>query len=202
MNINTLIKKLKIININKIFIFFYRNFRIYKFKILSNCKNIIGKPIYNSAVLMNGKGVIQFGEGVNMGIYSSPAFFNSYMYLEVRTVEASITIGNNVSINNNACIISEGEGIFIKDDVLIGPNFSVYDSDFHELNAENRLSGNQKTKKVDIGKNVFIGSNVIILKGVEIGENSVIGSGSVVSKSIPDNVIAAGNPCEVIRKLQ
>jgi maltose O-acetyltransferase len=63
------------------------------------------------------------------------------------------------------------------------------------------MCGRPKTSKVTIGKNVFIGSNVMILKGVIIGDNSVIGGGSVVVKSIPENVVAAGNPCKVIYML-
>ena len=78
---------------------------------------------------------------------------------------------------------------------------TIYDSDFHELNIGKRTGGNPKTGRVKIGKNVFIGSDVTILKGVTIGNNSVIGSGSVVVNSIPDNMIAAGNPCKIIKSL-
>ena len=74
-------------------------------------------------------------------------------------------------------------------------------SDFHDLDPEKRTTGIPKTAKVIIGKNVFIGNNVSILKGVTIGDNSVIGTGAVVTKSVPANTIAGGNPAAVIRHL-
>ena len=69
------------------------------------------------------------------------------------------------------------------------------------MNIDKRNEGNPDSFPVYIGENVFIGSNVSILKGVEIGDNSVIGNGSVVTKNIPKNVVAAGNPAKVIRNL-
>jgi len=85
--------------------------------------------------------------------------------------------------------------------VLIGTNVEIIDSDFHMLNPLNRLNGTPKMGKVVIHNNVFIGSNVKILKNLFIGENSVIANGSIVTKNIPDNVVAGGNPCKVIRNL-
>ena len=78
---------------------------------------------------------------------------------------------------------------------------TLVDSDFDDLHPERRMGGIPKTAKVIIGKNVFIGSHVKILKGVTIGDNSIIANSSIVTKSIPDNVIAAGNPCKVIKTL-
>ena len=72
-------------------------------------------------------------------------------------------------------------------------------SDFHDLDPEKRTTGIPKTAKVIIGKNVFIGNNVSILKGVTIGDNSVIGTGTVVTKSIPANTIAGGNPAKFLK---
>ncbi len=181
--------------------FLYRELRIFKYKRLSTCKNIIGKPIYNTPALINGLGSFIFGKNVDLGIYSSPYFYSTYIYLETRTADSIISIGQNVSINNNACMISEGEGIFIEDNVLIGPSFTAFDSDFHGLEPSERLAGNHLTKKIIISKNVFIGANVTILKGVTIGENSIIANGAVVSNSIASNVIAGGNPCKIIRNL-
>jgi maltose O-acetyltransferase len=78
------------------------------------------------------------------------------------------------------------------------------DTDFHPLSPVNRISAKAEDAScapVFIGRNVFVGANSLILKGVTIGDNSVIGAGSVVTSSIPENVIAAGNPCRVIRAL-
>ena len=75
------------------------------------------------------------------------------------------------------------------------------DNDGHNLDIDKRHNEVLKSKDVFISENVFIGDNVTILKGVTIGANSVIGNGSIVTKSIPDNVIAAGNPARVIRNI-
>jgi len=194
--INKIIRKSKFllrIIIQKIRISFFRS--------ISSCNNIKGKPKLFFPTLFEGDGTIVFLNNVNLGVKSSAYYFSNYNYLEARNYNSKIVIGNNVYINNNATIVSAGEGIEICDDVLIGTNFTVYDSDFHELSINKRMGGTPKTRKVLIGKNVFIGSNVLINKGVVIGDNSVIGSGSVVTKSIPSNVIAAGNPCKVIKNL-
>jgi acetyltransferase-like isoleucine patch superfamily enzyme len=152
-------------------------------------------------LITNGLGEIFFGKNVAIGVNSSPFFYETYSYIEARTIKSFVRIGDNVSINNNATIVSEGEGISIGNDTLIGTNVFIADSDFHNLDPDLRLSNVIKTEKVTIGNNVFIGSNVSILKGVDIGNNSVIAYGSVVTKSIPSNVIAGGIPCKVIKKL-
>ena len=91
--------------------------------------------------------------------------------------------------------------VVIKNDVLIGTGCSIIDNDGHNLAIEKRNFGTPKTAPIHIHQNVFLGSNVTILKGVTIGKNSIIGNGSVVTKNIPENVIAAGNPAKVIRNL-
>lgn len=115
-------------------------------------------------------------------------------------VSAKLYIGENVGISGST--ISATQKIVIGDNVLIGSGCVICDSDAHPLNPSERNCP-EKTNKlpVIIGDNVFIGARSIVLKGVTIGENSIIGAGSVVSKSIPDNVIAAGNPCKIIKNL-
>lgn len=153
-------------------------------------------------VLSNGKGDIQIGENVTFGVKESPYYYSGYSYLDARREESYIEIGDNCLINNNATIISDGTKIIIRSHCLIGVNLQIMDSDFHDLDPQNRFGGKNISKKeIIINKNVFIGNNVTVLKGVEIGENSVIGSNSVVTKNIPSNVIAAGNPAKVIRNL-
>lgn len=191
--------KRKIKNIFGYIIFQYP--RVIKYKILSNCKYVIGKPIYNQPTQLLGMGTIQFGKNVNLGVSQSPFFYFGYGYIDVRNRQSKIFIDDNVWINNNFNICSEGEGIEIGRDTLIGLNFEVSDSDFHDLHPNKRTTGIPKTAKVIIGKNVFIGSNVKILKGVTIGDNSVIANSSVVIKSIPANVIAGGYPAKVIKEI-
>lgn len=114
---------------------------------------------------------------------------------------AIVEIGDNVGIS--AATISAFCRISIGRDTLIGGNVLITDSDWHALEPSERFGDGTKvrTREVVIGKNVFIGTRSVILKGTVIGDNSVIGAGSVVSGVIPPNVIAAGNPCVVIKKI-
>lgn len=152
------------------------------------------------AVLLLGLGKVAFGNQVTFGFFSSPHFFSSYTYIEVRLPTSSVVFGNEVKVNNGCSFISDGAGISIGDRTLIGTRVEVYDSDFHRIDPRSRLE-RPEPASVRIGDNVFIGSNSVILKGVSIGDNSVIGCGSVVTQSIPPNSVAAGNPARVIRTL-
>ncbi len=186
--------------ISKIKQFSFVALRIKKYEILSDCKRVSGKPKKYHPLLLKGKGKIYFGENVQIGVVSSPNFYSHYTYLEVREEWSEIIIGNNVAINN-AFSIECSSKVIIENDVLIGANCSIIDNDGHDLEIDNRNGGSPKTAPVHIQQNVFLGSNVSILKGITIGKNSIIGNGSVVTKNIPENVIAAGNPAKVIRNL-
>jgi acetyltransferase-like isoleucine patch superfamily enzyme len=97
------------------------------------------------------------------------------------------------------------ESIRIGKHTSIGGNVKIFDHDFHPIDPQERLdhpNSGMKTKPVDIGENVFIGANVIILKGSKIGNNCVIGAGAVVSGTFEDNTVIAGNPAVIIRKLE
>ena len=179
---------------------FFVRFRIWKYKILTNCSNIVGKPLLFHPLLIKGKGKVIFGNNVQMGVIASPNFYSHYAYLEVRNKESLISIGNNVAINNAFSVIAFSQ-IIIQDNVLIGVNCAIIDTDGHSLEVDKRNSGDPISAHVLIESNVFIGDNVTILKGVTIGENTVIGNGSIVTKDIPKNVVAAGNPAKVIRNL-
>ena len=109
----------------------------------------------------------------------------------------NIEIGENFYSNYNL-IILDCAPVKIGDNVLIGPNVSIYTAG-HPLHYEIRNQEYEYAFPIIIGDNVWIGGNVVINPGVSIGENSVIGSGSVVTKDLPNNVIAIGNPCKVLR---
>jgi len=109
----------------------------------------------------------------------------------------NIFIGNNFYANFNLVILDCAK-TEIGDNVLIGPNVGIYPAG-HPVHYELRLQEFEFAHPVRIGNNVWIGGNVVINPGVTIGDNSVIGSGSVVTKDIPANVVAAGNPCRVLR---
>jgi len=186
--------------ISKLKQFCFVALRIKKYELLSDCKRVEGKPIKFHPLLLKGNGQISFGKNVQIGVVSSPNFYSHYAYLEARGEESEIVIGDNVAINN-AFSIESSSKVVIENDVLIGVNCSIIDNDGHDLVIERRIIGIPKIAPIYIRQNVFLGSNVTILKGVTIGKNSIIGNGSVVTKNIPENVIAAGNPASVIRNL-
>ncbi|MGU5558853.1 DapH/DapD/GlmU-related protein [Aeromonas caviae] len=96
-------------------------------------------------------------------------------------------------------IIADKTTISIGDNTLIGPNFTCFDSNFHSLHPDKRLSCDYSCKPVRIGENVFIGANVTVLLGVSIGDNSVIGAGAIITSDVPDNVIVKINQSKVVK---
>lgn len=111
----------------------------------------------------------------------------------------NITIGDNVYINFG-CIILDCSEVTIGSHTLLGPNIGLYAAN-HSTGATERINGGCYGKPIHIGNNVWLGGDVKVLQGVTIGDNTIIGAGSIVTKDIPDNVIAVGNPCKVIRKI-
>ncbi|WP_405112887.1 sugar O-acetyltransferase [Paenibacillus sp. FSL K6-1217] len=112
---------------------------------------------------------------------------------------ANITVGNNFYANFNCTILDVGK-VTIGDNVMFAPNVSLYTAG-HPLHPDSRNSGYEYGIAITIGNNVWIGGNVIVNPGVTIGNNVVIGAGSVVTKDIPDNVIAVGSPCRIVREI-
>lgn len=123
--------------------------------------------------------------------YLEPPFHCDYGY--------NIRLGRNVYANHNLVVL-DCAGVTLGDDVFIGPNV-VLSTAGHPLEPEVRRSGLEFAKPIRIGSGVWIGANVSVLPGVEIGENTTVGAGSVVTRSLPANCVAVGNPCRVLRQL-
>lgn len=128
-----------------------------------------------------------FGKSENA--FVNPPFYCDYGF--------HIEVGKNFFANYN-CTILDVAKVTIGDNCQMAPNVAIYTAG-HPVHPETRNSGYEYGKAVSIGDNVWIGGNTVICPGVHIGDNVVIGAGSVVTKDIPDMVIAAGNPCSVIR---
>lgn len=118
-------------------------------------------------------------------------FFCDYGY--------NIEIGEDFFMNMN-CVILDGAKVTFGDHVFIAPNCGFYTAG-HPLDAGQRNQGLEYAYPIVIGNNVWIGAQVCVMPGVTIGDNTVIGGGSVVTKDIPANVIAVGNPCRVVRQI-
>lgn len=123
--------------------------------------------------------------------YVEPPFRCDYGY--------NIEIGENFYSNYN-CTILDCAKVTIGNNVMFAPNVSLFTAG-HPIHSEPRNEGIEYAFPITIGDNVWIGGNVVVNPGVSIGENCVIGSGSVVTKDIPANSIAVGNPCRVIKEI-
>ena len=129
--------------------------------------------------------------GKSEGAFLHPPFHCNY--------GSHIEVGKNF-FANYGCTILDVAKVTIGDYCQFGPHVSIYTAG-HPIHPSTRNSGYEYGMEVTIGDNVWVGGNTVICPGVHIGSNTVIGAGSVVTKDIPDWVIAAGNPCRVIRKI-
>lgn len=128
---------------------------------------------------------------VGKGICIEQPFLCDYGY--------NIEVGENFYANVG-CVILDGAKIKFGRNVFVGPYCSFYTAG-HPLDVKQRTAGLEYARPITIGNNVWIGGHVCVLSGVTIGDNAVIGAGSVVNKDIPANVVAAGNPCRVIKQI-
>ena len=110
-----------------------------------------------------------------------------------------VHFGSGIYANSNLTIVDDGH-VYVGDKVMFGPNVTIATAN-HPIEPTLRAEGLQYNKDVYVGENTWIGAGVIIIPGVRIGKNTVIGGGSVVTKDIPDNVVAVGNPCRVLREV-
>jgi acetyltransferase-like isoleucine patch superfamily enzyme len=158
-------------------------------------------PKINGKLIVVNRGQIIFGSNLkfNSSIYSNFVGLFKPCTIEV-TKNAQLHIGNNSGFSGVSIYCAKN--ITIGKDLTCGGNVSIWDSDFHPLNFNDRRVGysGTKTSPIKIGNDVFIGANSIILKGVFIGDRVIIGAGSVVTKSIPNDEVWAGNPARKISK--
>jgi len=129
---------------------------------------------------------------VGRDVWIEPPFYCDY--------GTNIELGDNVFFNFG-CVILDVARVSIGSNVMFGPLVQLYAAT-HPLRAAQRRSGLELGGSIEIGDDVWIGGGAIVCPGVRIGARSTIGAGSVVTRDVPDQVFAAGNPCKVIRKLE
>ena len=200
---------------NKIFILIriciYKTKRfisIIKTLLILKCNNVIytnyrivGTPLINTSA----GGKITFGCNISMnnGVMANQIGFNTPCVF--RAEGGSINIGENVGMSQTT-MIAKGADITIGNNVKLGGGVKIYTTDFHSLdylkrrNAKEDLN-DRKCKPVTISDDCFIGAGTFIHKGATIGARSIVGAGSLVTKDIPADCIAAGNPCKVIKMI-
>ena len=127
---------------------------------------------------------------IGTGCYVEPPFHANWGGHHVH-------FGNNVYANFNLTLVDDTH-IYVGDCTMFGPNVTIATAG-HPILPELRAQGYQYNAPVRIGRNCWLGAGVIVLPGVTIGDNVMVGAGSVVTKDLPDNVVAVGNPCRVLR---
>lgn len=129
---------------------------------------------------------------VGEGCYIEPPFYSNFGGKHIH-------LGSFVYFNFGVTMVDDTH-IYVGDHTLLGPNVTVATAS-HPLDHEQRAKGYQYNKPVRIGKNCWIGAGAIILPGITIGDNTVVGAGSVVTKDLPSGVVAVGNPCKILRRI-
>lgn len=180
---------------------------------------LIGSLVLGARGIAVGKGLVLYGWpivhltpgssivlGDNVVLTSRPCYtalgVKHPVILRTLSTSANIRIGSNVGMSGTT--ICAVEAVEIGDECLIGADVTIADTDFHPIIPHGRRFAPLAAaahSSIVIEQNVFLGAGSYVLKGVRIGENSVIGCASVVTRDIPANCIAAGNPCRVIRAL-
>ncbi len=175
----------------------YISLLLKKVKLGNNCK-FYGIPIvvraYNSEIYIGSKCTFRSDNSSNL------IGLNRKCIISTFGEKSKIKIGNNSGFSGT--VIGAANSIIIGNNVLSGANVLITDFDWHPIDPTMRhTSEGILSAPITIGNNVWLGINTVVLKGVTIGENTVIGANSLVVKDIPANVIAAGNPCKVLKKL-
>lgn len=148
-----------------------------------------------------GPGHVVIGDRVCFGYAGAPRMGSGEILLRTDREDARIAIGTRTATSDNVSIIAV-ELVEIGQDCRIGDMVSIYDCDFHEVDPVTRNATRGESIPVRIGRNVWLGSRVMVLKGVTIGDNTVVAAGAVVTKPLPANVVAGGIPAKVIREIR
>lgn len=173
--------------------------------------NLVYHSRFLHKVTVFGLPLVQFAAGSTIRVgknlvlishsYFSAPGVNHPVVIRLLEERARLTIGDNVGMSGaTICVARE---VVIGNNVLLGANVSVVDTDFHPIKASNRRYSHLDilSEPIVIEDNVFVGMNSLILKGVTIGKNSVIGAASVVTQNIPENSIAGGVPAKVLKEI-
>jgi acetyltransferase-like isoleucine patch superfamily enzyme len=184
-------------------LFYYRHFL---HLIFPNFKSILrNRLIYQKMttvqqiIICEGAGVVSIGRNCTFGNTMGGYNRGGSIELQARYKNARINIGNNVATNNNIMLCAANY-IEIGDDTLIGQYVTIMDHEAHGVEPNKRRELGE-IGTVIIGKNVWLGNNVVILKNSEIGENTIVATGAVVSGKFPANVIVGGVPAKIIKSL-
>ena len=182
------------------------SFRLFFYFIFPNKFNLLRHRIifnimtsFSQLTICQGNGIVKIGNNCSFGYKMGGFHKGGSIELQARYVNSKIIIGNNISTNNNIMLCAANY-IEIGDDTLIGQFVTIMDHDAHGI-APNMRKQIGEIGQVILGKNTWIGNNVIILKNSEIGDNSIVASGAIVSGKFPSNVIIGGVPARIIKKL-
>jgi len=167
--------------------------------LLKKIKLAGSQPVCNQKTMITGCGIVEIGNQCTFGY--KPGGFHRHGCIEFqpRTHDSIIKIGNNINTNNNIFVCSSNY-IEIGDNTLIGQYVTIMDFEAHGIAPDKRRQLGE-IGKIIIGRNVWLGNNVTILKNSEIGDNTIVAAGAVVSGKFPTNVIIGGVPAKVIKSL-
>jgi acetyltransferase-like isoleucine patch superfamily enzyme len=148
------------------------------------------------------RGVVVCGPNISIGKYdvfvAADGYKTNLSSIKTGAVEGTITIGDYVLIMNGVRI-SSASSITIGDGCMLGNHCYITDADWHDIHDRTSTPGG--TAPIVLDRGAWIGDSAIVCKGVRVGENSIVGAGAVVTKDVPPNVIVAGNPARVVKKL-
>ena len=180
---------------NKLFLFIIPNIQAFlRKKVLMS-----SYPVCEQKTLITGCGIVEIGKNYTFGYKLGGFHRGGAVEIQPRYPEAHIKISNNIASNNNIFLCAANR-IEIGDDTLIGQYVTLIDHEAHGIPPDKRRELGV-IGEVVIGKNVWIGNNVTILKDSQVGDNSIVAAGAVVSGKFPENVISGGVPAKIIRTL-
>jgi len=156
-------------------------------------------PSINQYTICEGDGIVEIGNSCSFGYKMGGFHKGGSIELQARYKNSKIKIGNNIATNNNIMICAANY-IEIGDNTLIGQYVTIMDHEAHGIAPDKRRQLGE-IGKVIIGKNVWLGNNVTMLKNSEIGDNTIVAAGAVVSGKFPANVIIGGVPAKIIKTL-